>query len=55
LEPVEVWDADKLWSFEVIERWKKDDERDEEKEEKPGTALSLRTVQHEIPPFIDEM
>jgi hypothetical protein len=29
LEPVEEWDADELWSLDVIERWKEDDERDE--------------------------
>ena len=55
LEPVEEWDADELWSLDVIERWKEDDERDQQKEEKPGTALSHRAVQHEIPPFVDEM
>jgi hypothetical protein len=30
LEPVEEWDADEFWSFEVIERWPKNDERDKE-------------------------
>jgi hypothetical protein len=29
LEPVEEWDANELWSLEVIERRPEDDERDE--------------------------
>jgi hypothetical protein len=56
LEPVEEWDADERWLLEVVERGPEhDDKRDEEQEEKPGAALSLRTGEHEIPPFVDEM
>jgi hypothetical protein len=56
LEPVEEWDADERWILEVVERGPEHDEkRDEEKEEKPGAAPSLRTDEHEVPPFVDEM
>jgi hypothetical protein len=56
LEPVEAWDADERWLLEVVERGPEhDDKRDKEKEEKPGAALSLRTGEHEVPPFVDEM
>jgi hypothetical protein len=56
LIPVEEWDADELWILEVVERGPEhDDERDEEKEEKPGAVLSLRTDEHKVPPFVDEM
>jgi hypothetical protein len=51
LEPVGAWDADERWLLEVVERGPEhDDKRDEEKEEKPGVALSLRTDEHEVPP-----
>lgn len=56
LEPVEEWDADERWIVEVVERGQEHDEkRDEQKEEKPAAALSLRTGEHEVPPFVDEM
>ena len=44
------------WLLEVVERGPEhDDKWDEQKEEKPGTALSLRTGEYEVPPFVDEM
>src|SRR5215470_1178905 len=56
LEPVEEGDADERWLLEVVERGPEhDDKRDEEQEEKPGAALSLRTGEHEVPPCVDAL